>query len=787
MKLHATLSLCTIAGLCALSQPAQAQTQPAWHRDQALEFNFAQGARSDRRSLTTRIPVTVTNRSSVDSTGPHRVLVRSFFPIFNAQGFDAQSGAYILNLCGNQDTCSVPAGESVQAEITWPYLGFVTSYFLQLLPPSGIAQNVPFQLNLLHNADMDGASGALEHVKPFSALVNGLRAQYPENTLLLSSGDNYIPGPRFAASADPSLNSVLGLAGEGRADISFMNAMDYQASAVGNHDLDGGPASFLSIIAPQQSEDGNYPGASFPYLSANLDFSPEPDFADRIAINGETPAQMAGKVGNYTITTVKGQRIGIVGATTPNLSNITNTGDIAIAPENAADLDALAQEIQASVDAITAQGVNKVIVLAHMQSIAIEKALAPKLRDVDIIVAGGSNTLLADANDTLLEGDNAADTYPLELVSASQEPILIVNTDGDYKYLGRLLSSFDLSGTLLTNRLDDQINGAYASTQSVLDTLGNPAPNPKVVQIADEVSAILAERDGNILGKSTVYLDGRRGQVRSQETNLGNLTADANLWVAKQFDSSVSISLKNGGGIRDDIGYFSFPPGSTNASDLEFFPTAPNPAAGKASGDISQFDVQGTLRFNNGLTLITVTAADLAAIINHGVANAGEGVTSGRFPQVAGIKFSWDPSLPEDSDRVKSLAVLDDQGNVADVVIRDGALVGDAQRTFRMVTLDFLYNRCGDGYPLPGCGDSEASPVPETVPATPVYLQDVGLADGASTFEVAGSEQDALAEYLLSQHATPETAYATSESDAAQDERIQNLSLRTDTVLPSDG
>jgi 5'-nucleotidase/UDP-sugar diphosphatase len=38
--------------------------------------------------------------------------------------------------------------------------------------------------------------------------------------------------------------------------------------------------------------------------------------------------------------------------------------------------------------------------------------------------------------------------------------------------------------------------------------------------------------------------------VRTEETNLGDLTADANLWAAKQEDASVQVSIKNGGGIR---------------------------------------------------------------------------------------------------------------------------------------------------------------------------------------------------------------------------------------------
>ena len=67
-----------------------------------------------------------------------------------------------------------------------------------------------------------------------------------------------------------------------------------------------------------------------------------------------------------------------------------------------------------------------------MQQIAIETELATLLRDVDIIVAGGSNTILADSNDRLRAGDSAADTYPLSFDSAAGDPVLVVNTDGAF-------------------------------------------------------------------------------------------------------------------------------------------------------------------------------------------------------------------------------------------------------------------------------------------------------------------------------------------------------------------
>ena len=86
-----------------------------------------------------------------------------------------------------------------------------------------------FTLQLLHAADMDGGVGALENVETFSGLLDGFRAEFPENTLVLSSGDNYVPGPRFYAAADRSNVPIVGIAGNGRGDIALLNAMWLQA------------------------------------------------------------------------------------------------------------------------------------------------------------------------------------------------------------------------------------------------------------------------------------------------------------------------------------------------------------------------------------------------------------------------------------------------------------------------------------------------------------------------------------------------------------------------------
>ena len=648
-------------------------------------------------------------------------------------------------------------------------------------------------LQLLHAADMDSTVGALGNVENFSAILDAFRRQFRNNTVILSSGDNYVPGPRYFAAGDAANDAVLGVSGNGRGDIAFLNAMGFQASALGNHELDRGTGAFAATIGSEIRDGRTYPGAMFPYLSSNLGFAGDESLRDLVVPDGQAAVLVAGSLAKSAVITVDGQRIGVVGATTPNLARITGIGGITVAPAVGTDIDGLAAIIQQAVDTLVGQGINKVILLAHMQQIAIEKALATKLVDVDIIVAGGSNTLLADENDRLRDGDEAADTYPLRFESSRGEPLLLVNTEGDYKYLGRLVVAFDEQGVVLPETVDPFVSGVYATDKQGAQAFAG-RPVPAVSRIAASLRGVLQARDGNIVGKTSVYLAGLRGAVRTQETNLGNLTADANLWLARQVDAEVAVSLKNGGGIRGDIGIVVQPPGTTDPADMVFLPPPANPTIGKEEGDVSQFDIEGTLRFNNGLAIVTLTARQLAAIMEHAIGFDGVGhVTVGRFPQVAGMRFSFDPVAPS-GQRVRSLAIVDDSGGVTDRVIERGVVVGDPERRIKMVTLNFLANG-GDGYPfpVPGTGridltgeDGQPNPPNPDFPDTngngrldgPVLV-----GPGRTDFAAPGTEQDALAEYLA--HFFAAVPFNEAETAPLDDLRVQNLGVsgKTDTVF----
>ena len=635
----------------------------------------------------------------------------------------------------------------------------------------GEAPVAAFTMQLLHVSDADGSdTTTLNSVANLSGLITKFKAEFPSNTLVVSSGDNYIPGPRFNAANESSLASLLGVAEVGRADIAFLNAIGVQASAIGNHELDLNTRQFTDIIKTS----GAWKGAQFPYLAYNVDFTKDSNTTGSKVNNGLDAATLTGgKLAGWTKIVVGTETIGVIGASSPVFKNITSPGSLEFTPTltgSEPNVDALAAEIQKGVDEMTAVGINKVVLLAHMQTISIEKALATKLKNVDIIVAGGSNALLSDETDSLRTGDTSAGAYPFQATSASGAPVVVVNVDADYKYLGRFIAPFDSNGVLIPGRFNTSLSGAW-QTSETSDTAGGVTPNSTVQAIRDALKSVLAIKDGAVFGKTNVFLDGRRASVRNQETNFGNLTADANLWYAKLHDTTAQISLKNGGGIRSEIGEVVAVAGSTASSSLE--PPKANPSANRKAGEISQLAIETALKFNNKLVVIDITAIELKSLLEHGVASLG---SQGRFPQVAGLSFSYDASkiaqvlsnfaVTTAGERIRSLKV----GN--DVVVNNGVIVGNGSRTFRLVTLDFLAVR-GDGYPFP------SALINKTDLTT---LTSANLGGPASTATATlGGEQDALMKYLKSQFST--NAYNTPDTIEALDLRIQNLAVRADTVL----
>ena len=654
-----------------------------------------------------------------------------------------------------------------------------------------------YQMQILHSSDMESGLAAVTDAPNFAAVVDELEERHV-NTLILSSGDNILPGPFMSSGEDASLQTPLRntassyyagtqalRAAIGRPDIAIMNVIGYNASAMGNHEFDLGTSELNSQIGVDIRSNGadkRWIGAQFPFVTCNLNFSNDinlsylytnqilRDTAFRTPVAITTNSQKRG-IAPSVIIERSGERIGIVGATTQVLAAISSPGATSVTGGPVDNMPLLASIIQPVVDSLRAIGINKIILLSHLQQIANEKALAPLLRHVDIIISGGNHAYTADGNDRLTPGHVATEKYPIMTTNNNGQPLAILNTTSEWKYVGRFVCDFDTAGVLLPNLLDSVVNGAYVSDTAMVTSLwgsysaafaaGTKGANVRTLTAA--VGNVITAKDGNKFGKSNVFLEGRRNLVRTEETNFGNLTSDANLWYARQYDPQVRISIKNGGGIRSAIGFV-----NAVGSNVILEQTQANPNAGKLRGDISQLDIENSLRFNNGLVIGTVNAAGLKRIMEHGISATVPGATPGQFPQVGGMQFSYDTTRARGSEIV-SLVVTDSALNRIDTIVRNGLLVGDTSRTFKLVTLNFLFTG-GDSYPFP------------TNATNRVNLDTAVKNAGLATFAAIGSEQDAFAEYMGTFHAT--NAYNVRDTSIQGDRRIQLRNARLESIFP---
>ena len=667
---------------------------------------------------------------------------------------------------------------------------------------------ISYTLQLLHFSDAEAGMLAAQTAPRLAALVDRFEDEFV-NSITLAGGDNFLPGPFLAAGTDDGVRTVFntvtgsnvtGTMPIAAVDIALHNLIGVQASTVGNHEFDLGS----NVLVAAFGGGSGFAGAQFPYLSANLDVSADnalkARYIDTLATAGlEEASSLKGRLVPSAVIRENGEAIGLVGATTQLLESISSPSGTRVRDNDnvrSDDMELLAAQLQPVIDDLIAQGVNKIILLAHLQVLANEKLLATKLSGVDIILAAGSNSRLGDANDIAVafpgHAASFAEPYPLVIKDKDGGDTLVVNTDNEFTYLGRLVVDFDANGRISTNSLASNsiINGAYAATDAnvaaawgtSVDQLGSTAyaagtRGGQVKALSDAVQSVITVKDGNVYGYADVYLEGERTAVRNQETNLGNLTADANAYALQQALGPASalthvVSLKNGGGIRAQIGTIS-PPRSDGS--VEKLPP---------EGGISQLDVENSLRFNNQLIAFDTTPQGLKAILEHGVAVLG---SQGRFPQIGGVSFSYNPNAAAGT-RVGDIALLTESGSIN--LFNDGTLLNSAPTRLTVVTLNFLANG-GDTYPIKANGEnfryviirSDGSlglsgPVDEAANFT-----DAGTIAAAVGSNSVLAEQTALERYLREFHSSPQLPYSNSDTPAASDTRIQNLTVRSDDLL----
>ena len=359
------------------------------------------------------------------------------------------------------------------------------------------------------------------------------------------------------------------------------------------------------------------------------------DFAVLSAnIDASADPELDGLIQPYTILDINGQQVGVVGFTTEDTAILSSPGDVVFTDIETA--------VQAAIDELTAQGINIILGVSHT-GFAADMAVAMGVTGLDVIVSGHTNTFLSNVD------EDATGPYPTVVEGADGDPVLLVSSFAWGKYLGRLDVTFDSDG----------IAASYEGEPIHLDA--SVEQDAQLQARVDELAAPLNELLDLVVGQADGLLDGDRANCRFGECTMGNLITDAILWSTAS--EGVQIALQNGGGIRASI----------------------------EAGEVTAGEVLGVLPFGNLISTFDLSGEALMAALENGVSVAenpdNEG--TGRFLQVAGVRFAWDAAMPA-GERIISAEVRNADGSYSPV---------DMAATYKVAANDFIRNG-GDGYSM---------------------------------------------------------------------------------------
>jgi 5'-nucleotidase len=376
---------------------------------------------------------------------------------------------------------------------------------------------------------------------------------------------------------------------KGENAIKVLEAAGYNYMTLGNHDFNYGQERLLEL--KDMSKVG--------MLSANI-----------VDENGDylfTP---------YAIEEVGGVKVGIFGLSTPdtvivthpkNVEGLTFKDPIEVSKE-------MVKELEDKADVI--------IALAHLgldeSSTITSKALAQGVEGIDLIIDGHSHTILEAGQ---LENDT-----------------LIVQT----KNYGENLGYVDIEV------LNGEVTGISARLLPVADT-ADVVPDPDLAAYIESINPKNDPAFQVVVASTDVYLDGVRENVRTKETNLGNLSADA-----ARTATGADVAFVNGGGIREDV----------------------------PVGDITKGKIAAIFPFGNLIVVKKITGQDLKAMLEWSVSDYP--AAKGAFLQVSGLEFSFDPAKEVGSKVVE---------------VKVGGEPLDLTKEYTVAVNDFMADG-GDGYEM---------------------------------------------------------------------------------------
>ena len=394
---------------------------------------------------------------------------------------------------------------------------------------------------------------------------------------------------------------------EGATAVELMNLAGYDVAAPGNHEFDYGYANLKALVSE----------ADFPIVAANVLYGGKAAFND-----------------NVTFTAPDGTKIGVFGLDTPETATKAHPAKIKGVTFLADDeLFACAQE---QVNELEAEGCDIIVCLGHL-GIDDESTgnrsmdLLEEVDGIDLFIDGHSHSDLDDIAGAVGESCMVNDTILTSTGTKFENIGLVVISDG-------VMEATAIPTADITVKPDGTVADRAAAIQKAVD---------------DEYGAVFA--------KTEVELNGVKAEVRTGETNLGNLITDALVWGAAEAGTKVDAAVTNGGGIRASI----------------------------SKGNITKKDINTVLPFGNTLSIVKVTGAELLEALEASTYCTPE--TIGGFPHVSGIVFTVDTGKVYDQGEQYPGSTYYGPKSIQRVSIQSvGGKAFDPNATYTIATNDFM-------------------------------------------------------------------------------------------------